>query len=559
MAVPAARPGSEASQRVGVSLSCGSLWFIDAGRVAFIDAPVSPRFLNQDDRIEIADGLARGEPVEQIAARIGKSYQTLYREIARNSKSGGRYQPWYAHGQAHLRRQRPGRGYSRPTPSWPPSVARPAGAPVVARSDQPVAAPPVSAPAGLACVHRDDLRGGLPGPGRAGLAAAAAHGPHLPAPPRPWPLRDGALRQCTTMKPIGQRPAAVETPAAGRALGRRSHNRRRTAVSDRDARGAQDPLRHAGAFTRRAYCCQRRGRADRRLHRAATRAAAHADLGSGHRDVPACPDGSRHRDADLLRRPALALAARNQREYQRAAPPVPAQGHRPEQLNPTSEIERIAAELNDRPRLCLADRNPAQLVDDGTSQEQPRFATTPRNQAVFPGDLHRRPHGEDPRRGRHQPGSLPGHRNRLRGHQRVWACGSGRRPGSRRSSGCRCCPRCRPAASADVCIVCCDGLTGLPDAIGVVWPQAVVQLCVVHLIRASLRYASRKYWMPLARDLRPVYTAADEASAAAALEDFAGRGRVPGDREGCGGRTGPSSPRSWPSRPRSAGSSTRRT
>jgi transposase-like protein len=73
----------------------------------------------------------------------------------------------------------------------------------------------------------------------------------------------------------------------------------------------------------------------------------------------------------------------------------------------------------------------------------------------------------------------------------------------------------------DVCIVCCDGLTGLPDAIGVVWPQAVVQLCVVHLIRASLRYASRKYWAPLARDLRLVYTAADEAAAAAALEAFA--------------------------------------
>jgi|ERR1019366_1770686 transposase len=99
--------GSEASQRVGVSLSCGSLWFIDAGRVAFIDAPVSPRFLSQDDRIEIADGLAGGEPVKAIAARIGKSYQTIYREIARNSKPGGRYQPWYAHGQAHLRRKRP--------------------------------------------------------------------------------------------------------------------------------------------------------------------------------------------------------------------------------------------------------------------------------------------------------------------------------------------------------------------------------------------------------------------------------------------------------------------
>jgi putative transposase len=79
----------------------------------------------------------------------------------------------------------------------------------------------------------------------------------------------------------------------------------------------------------------------------------------------------------------------------------------------------------------------------------------------------------------------------------------------------------RSRGVADVCIVCCDGLTGLPDAISVVWPQAVVQLCVVHLIRASLRYASRKYQVPLARDLRPVYTAADEGAAAAALEDFA--------------------------------------
>src|SRR3984885_11798888 len=84
-------------------------------------------------------------------------------------------------------------------------------------------------------------------------------------------------------------------------------------------------------------------------------------------------------------------------------------------------------------------------------------------------------------------------------------------------------PELKSRGVADVCIVCCDGLTGLPDAIGAVWPQAVVQLCVVHLIRASLRYASRKYWVPLARDPRPVYTASDEASAAAALEDFAGQ------------------------------------
>ncbi|MDQ3616142.1 MAG: IS30 family transposase [Actinomycetota bacterium] len=98
--------GAAASQQVGVSLSCGSLWFIDAGSVTFLDKPISSRYLTQDDRIEIADGLAAGEPVKSIAARIDKSYQTVYREIARNRKPDGRYQPWYAHGQAHQRRRR---------------------------------------------------------------------------------------------------------------------------------------------------------------------------------------------------------------------------------------------------------------------------------------------------------------------------------------------------------------------------------------------------------------------------------------------------------------------
>ena len=98
--------GSAASSRVGVSLSCGSLWFIDAGSVDFIDKPISRRYLTQDDRIEIGDGLAAGEPVKAIAARIGKSYQSVYREISRNRKPNGRYQPWYAHGQAHQRRLR---------------------------------------------------------------------------------------------------------------------------------------------------------------------------------------------------------------------------------------------------------------------------------------------------------------------------------------------------------------------------------------------------------------------------------------------------------------------
>jgi transposase-like protein len=46
---------------------------------------------------------------------------------------------------------------------------------------------------------------------------------------------------------------------------------------------------------------------------------------------------------------------------------------------------------------------------------------------------------------------------------------------------------------------------------------------VVRLIRASLRYASKKYWVPLTKDLRLIYTAADEAAAAAALQAFEDR------------------------------------
>jgi len=99
--------GARAAAEVGVSLSCGSVWFIDAGSVSYVETPISGRYLSQDDRIEIADGIERGERAKAIAARIGKSYQTVYREIARNRKPDGRYQPWYAHNQAHLRRRRP--------------------------------------------------------------------------------------------------------------------------------------------------------------------------------------------------------------------------------------------------------------------------------------------------------------------------------------------------------------------------------------------------------------------------------------------------------------------
>ena len=72
---------------------------------------------------------------------------------------------------------------------------------------------------------------------------------------------------------------------------------------------------------------------------------------------------------------------------------------------------------------------------------------------------------------------------------------------------------------ADVCIVVCDGLKGLPDAITTTWPQAIVQTCVLHLIRNTFRFAARQHWDALARDLRPVYTAVNETEARTRLDD----------------------------------------
>jgi putative transposase len=73
----------------------------------------------------------------------------------------------------------------------------------------------------------------------------------------------------------------------------------------------------------------------------------------------------------------------------------------------------------------------------------------------------------------------------------------------------------------DVLIVCCDGLTGFPEAIEATWPQATVQTCVVHLIRASMRFVSYKDRRAVAAALKLVYTAPNAEVAEAALLEFA--------------------------------------
>lgn len=60
----------------------------------------------------------------------------------------------------------------------------------------------------------------------------------------------------------------------------------------------------------------------------------------------------------------------------------------------------------------------------------------------------------------------------------------------------------------DVFFLICDGLKGLPDAVGAVWPLAIVQTCVVHLLRNTFRHASKKDWDAIKRDVKPIYTAA---------------------------------------------------
>lgn len=78
----------------------------------------------------------------------------------------------------------------------------------------------------------------------------------------------------------------------------------------------------------------------------------------------------------------------------------------------------------------------------------------------------------------------------------------------------------RNRGAGDALIVVCDGLTGLPDAIGHVWPKAVVQTCLIHLLRNSFKYASKADWPVIAKDLKPVYTAITDQAALDAFAEF---------------------------------------
>ena len=81
----------------------------------------------------------------------------------------------------------------------------------------------------------------------------------------------------------------------------------------------------------------------------------------------------------------------------------------------------------------------------------------------------------------------------------------------------------RNRGARDVFFVVCDGLKGLPEVVGNVWPLTTVQTCIIHLIRNTFRMASKKDWDALRRDVKPIYTAVNEPAARAALEELVDR------------------------------------
>jgi putative transposase len=83
------------------------------------------------------------------------------------------------------------------------------------------------------------------------------------------------------------------------------------------------------------------------------------------------------------------------------------------------------------------------------------------------------------------------------------------------------CAELRNRGVRDVLIVCCDGLTGFPEAIEATWPQSIVQTCTVHLLRAAMRFVSYQDRKKVAAALRPIYTAPTDAAARLELDAFA--------------------------------------
>ena len=105
----------------------------------------------------------------------------------------------------------------------------------------------------------------------------------------------------------------------------------------------------------------------------------------------------------------------------------------------------------------------------------------------------------------------------------------------------------------DILIACCDGLSGLPEAITSVFPDTVVQTCVVHVIRNAMRFVSYQDRKKIAASMRTIYTAPTLEAAEIALKDLdTDWGRQYPGVETSGAAPGTNSSRSSTTRPNSA-------
>ena len=76
----------------------------------------------------------------------------------------------------------------------------------------------------------------------------------------------------------------------------------------------------------------------------------------------------------------------------------------------------------------------------------------------------------------------------------------------------------------DILISCVDGLKGFPEAINTVYPKTQIQLCIVHMVRNSMKYVPWKDYKAIARDLKLIYQSVTEEEALQALDEFGERG-----------------------------------
>jgi IS30 family transposase len=305
-----------------------------------------------------------------IAARIGKTFQSVYRKIARNRKPDGRYQPWYAHNRAYQRRRRPKpRRFSvdaelaktvagKLTKRWSPAqISRWLRRRYRRRSWQVCAE----------TIYEAVYRGLIVPVDRQNLRTARAYR-HRRGRGR---TRDGALKQSTTMKSIHQRPSSVASRhQAGHwegdllvGAGQRSaiatlvERKFRLTIlvpvpGDHSAQSVGDAL--IGAFTKLPTRLRRTltwDQGNERFHH--QRIEEHTGLNIYFADPHSPWQRPTNENTNGLLRQYLPKGT---------------------DLNAwtAEQLDSIAAELDDRPRLCLGDRTPQQAMQRWIRQRTPQ-------------------------------------------------------------------------------------------------------------------------------------------------------------------------------------------